>query len=111
MERNVISMNGDVKTRRIYSRVYGFLYSEDLRNKYTNMLYPVMEKNIKENPENVRVFCKKIDEFVTSDRELAAAVVTMWLYDDKTKQIVSQNNADIICDIVMQRVKKRRMKE
>ena len=100
-------MNGDVRTRRVYSKVYGFLYSEDLRNKYTNMLYPVMEDNIKRNPENVRVFCKKIDEFVTSDRELAAAVVTMWLYDDKTKQIVSQNNADAVCNIVLQRVNKR----
>lgn len=100
-------MNGDVRTRRIYSKVYGFLYSEDLRNKYTNMLYPVMEQNIKENPEGVRVFCKKIDDFITSDRELAAGIVTMFLYDEKTQQIVAKNDANAVCNIVLQRVQKR----
>lgn len=103
-------MNGDVSVKKEYSRIYGWFYSEDLRHKYINHLWPLMEENIKENPENVRVFCKKADAYVTSDTEYAAAVVTMYMYDEDTQKIVRKNGADYLCDMVINRANKRRMK-
>jgi len=85
-----------------YGTIYGYLYSNDLRHKKINYIFPLFELSIQENTEAVKEFQNKIlEDILMSDREYAAAFCTMYLYDKYSRNIAeATGNKEVVESVI-----------
>ncbi len=77
-----------------YNAVYKFLYDEDCFHIITNRLYPVYVEAQREGFDDCLELNRILGDMVLSDRELATALVTLFLYSDDLKKFVLQKRVD-----------------